>query len=260
MVRGDDGFDSLFKASNYLSLVSGFFEQLATIYTLRAMLEVGLGLLYMQQTVRGIRVCDDFKDNFCEDAHTIWTNIGDKGDQKDRKRMARLAATLVGLFLLVLAVAVLCKACDGYALYYQGSINGSEAGVEANVDALDFAVIVDRYIAAVHTARELAASFDFCVWILVLLFTGVVGSLVNYARLENNGSSLNATFLLLAATLFCLVRFTWHIIYNIVWLLPSSSSGAPIWFDAVDPVLNVWLFFVALVLLHAIFTLPIRGL
>ncbi|CAK7267900.1 hypothetical protein SEPCBS57363_002824 [Sporothrix epigloea] len=257
MVRGDDGFGSLLKASNYLSLISGFFEQLATIYTLGAMLEIGLDLLYMQKTVRGYS--GEFKDNFRENAHTTWASIGDNSDQRDHKRMARLAATVVGLFLLVLAVAVLCKACDGYALYNQGSLNGSETGVEANVDGLDFAVIVDRYIAAIHTARELTASFDFCVWILVLLLMGLVCSIVNQARLEINNSSLNATFLLLAATLLCLARFTWHLFYNIMWLLPSSSSGAPIWFDAVDPVLNAWLFFVALVLLHAVVTSPICG-
>ncbi|CAK7213547.1 hypothetical protein SCUCBS95973_001830 [Sporothrix curviconia] len=246
-VDGDEGF---YQASNYLFLVAAFFEHIATICTLVAMLEIGLGFLYIQKPPQGTSTALNNKD-----AHIIRDDIGDGSKKRDHYKMIHIAAAVVGVVLFALAVALLGKACNAYAVYYSGvtANDGSDS------DSTDYDEVIDRYLAAIHIARDLGATVDILIWILAFPLIGFAGYLVYHARLQRQPST-GATILLLVATLFWFVRFTWHLAYNVAWLLPSGSNGAPIWFDAVDPELDVWTFFAVLVLLYVIVARRAGGL
>ncbi|CAK7206568.1 hypothetical protein SEUCBS139899_009364 [Sporothrix eucalyptigena] len=247
IITGNDGTAGLFQASNYLSLISGFLEMMATVFTLVAMVEIGLGFLYIQ---KGAQSESDANKN----AHIVSSG----GGSKQYHKTVHIALACVGVVLVALALAVLGKACNAYAVYYRDS-TAAETAVVANSGGTDYTAVLDRYMAAIKVARDLGASFDIIVWVIAFPLMGFAGYVVHHARLQAQ-PSLGATVLLLVATLCWFVRFTWHLAYNAAWLLPSSSSGAPIWFDVVDPLLNAWIFFVVLVLLYVLLARRARGL
>ncbi|CAK7227125.1 hypothetical protein SBRCBS47491_006463 [Sporothrix bragantina] len=253
ILTGDDGSGGLFEASNYLSLISGFLENLASIYALVAMLEIGLGFFYIQKPPRGTAVANNNSNDANKDAHIIREDGSDGTSKKDHYKVVHIAAGFFAVLLLALAVALLGKACNAYAVYYR-DINASSSTSDSGYTA-----IVDRYIAAIRIARDLGATFDIIIWVLAFPLVGFACYLVHHARLQNQ-PSLNATVLFLLATIFWFIRFTWHLVYHAAWLLPSTSHGAPIWFDIADPILNAWLFFIVLLFLYIIVARRARGL
>lgn len=64
--------------------------------------------------------------------------------------------------------------------------------------------------------------------------------------------------ILLVASILNFIRRLWGLIYVAVWLLPGKPG--PLAIDIVDPILNVWIFFVVLVLLYVIGVRKAKGL
>lgn len=239
-IAGDTGgltgsaVTTMFKISNYLSVIGGFFEQLASTFCLVAMVEFGYGFytLLKPGTNGGASIAGDPTKN----GVAAEIEVGAGG--RSQRRVVQIATAILGTVLLALSVALLGKVLAAYVKYY--------GIVFSNDDSTDGNAVAD-YAASIHVARKLGSAFDILVWVLSLPLLGFAGYLVHRAQ----GLPIKGTVVLyLVASIFWFLRFLWHLIYNAIWLLPENSIGAPLWFNVADPLLNVWLFFVTLLLLY----------
>ncbi|CAK7243221.1 MAG: hypothetical protein STHCBS139747_004733 [Sporothrix thermara] len=236
--------DKTYEAYIYLTIVAAFLDQLATILTFIAMLEIGLGFLFLQKPPQGCVTVANANDGDNDIQQIQNTDSSKEANQRHHNyfhyyKVARLAGALVGFILFVLAVACLGKFCSMYAFdgYYY---------YDYDLDDL-------------HTVRNLGAAFDIIVWILTLPLIGFASYLVHFARLQRQPSR-RATVLLLVATLVWFVRYTWRLAYNAAFLLPPDSYGAPLWSYVANPLLSTWPLYVVLVLLYVIVSRRARGL
>ncbi|KAL1889005.1 hypothetical protein Sste5346_009185 [Sporothrix stenoceras] len=232
----DSSVTSLFKVGNYLSLISGFLEQLATVFCLVAMVEFAYGFYMVLKP--GVNSGASIAGDPTRNGVATVEEVGDRS----KRRVVQVATAVLGVLLLALSVALLGKALAAYVKYY--SLIYSDNNDSSNTD---YTYTVANYVASIHVARKLGGAFDILVWVLSLPMLGFAGYLVHRAQ----GLPIKGTVVLyLVATIFWFLRFLWHLIYNAIWLLPEDSIGAPIWFEIADPLLNVWLFFITLLLLY----------
>ncbi len=69
--------------------------------------------------------------------------------------------------------------------------------------------------------------------------------------------TLQSAVLYLVATILWSIRWLWLAVYVASWLLPERTI--PLIFNVIDPIFNVWTFFVALVLIFCIGVRKQRG-
>lgn len=248
--------DTLLQASNYLSLVSGFLEMLATTFTLVAFVELGMGYYALLKPANNNNNGGSVTGDPSKNGSVANPSVSEDGNRQPQRKMVRIATAVLGVVLFALAVALLGRAVSAYVTYYR-DINSTSTGAETDNGSTDYTVVVDNYLTAIRVARQLGAAFDILIWVLSLPLIGFTGYLVHRAQgLPIKGG----TVLLLVASIFWFVRFLWHLIYNALWLLPATSNGVPMWFNIADPLLNIWTFFVVLVLLYVLAARRMGGL
>lgn len=231
-------------------IVGGYFEEMADIYTLVAFVELGLGFLYVLNPPTANDNNAAAVGEVNEDGSPAVGGSGSKTNSNSRRRASfkilRIATAGIAVVLFALATALLGEVVSAYAAYYK-ALSASDA----------YEVAFIKYMKKILISRQLGAAFDIILWVLSMPLIGFAGFVVHSAR----GTPIkNTAVLYLVATILWFIRYLWHLIYNAVWLLPTSSDGAPIWFNVADPLLNVWTFFVLLVLLYVVCVRRQQGL
>ncbi|ERS97101.1 hypothetical protein HMPREF1624_06430 [Sporothrix schenckii ATCC 58251] len=233
-------FISLAKASDYLSIVSGYLEQLSIILTLVALIELAYGFYVALQPAAHDAA------NSAPAADAAKGGSGAAATRGEDSRLAhhnmvRIATAVVGVVLLALATAWFGKGAAAYVKYnnvvYSDDSNTSYSRATADL------------VASVRIGHKLGGAFDILVFVLSLPLLGAAGYLVSRAQ----GLPIkNTTVLYLVAVVFWFIRFLWRLVYNAVWLLPTTTIRTPIWLNVVDPLLNVWTFVITIILLYIV--------
>ncbi|KIH93580.1 hypothetical protein SPBR_04242 [Sporothrix brasiliensis 5110] len=239
-------FNSLVKASDYLSIVAGYLEQLSIILTLVALIELAYGFYVALQPAA---------HDAANSAPAADATKGDSGAAATRgedsrlahHKMVRIATAVVGVVLLALSTAWFGKGAAAYvkynnAVYSDNSDNSDSSNASYNRATAE-------YVASVRIGHKLGGAFDILVFVLSLPLLGAAGYLVSRAQ----GLPIkNTTVLYLVAVVFWFIRFLWRLVYNAVWLLPPTTMYTPLWLNVVDPLLNVWTFVITIILLYIV--------
>ncbi|OAA58648.1 hypothetical protein SPI_06721 [Niveomyces insectorum RCEF 264] len=245
----DNIVNAVSQASDHLSVAAGYVEQIATIATIIAIVELGLAFLDVVDHTRKHGSPDGLVPASASAASASAPG-SEKPSPARHHTLVRYATYGAVVVLFALAVGLFSLANSVYAKYFR-VINHTDNYAETEA-------AYEKYNHDVLTLRDLGATFDILCFVISLALVGLGGVVMHTCR--NAPQLHNSAVLFLVSTLVWFIRYLWHLIYNATWLLPKNSLGVPLAFNVVDPIFNVWTFFVVLVLLYVVSARKQQGL
>ncbi|KAJ9142447.1 hypothetical protein NKR23_g7242 [Pleurostoma richardsiae] len=174
--------------------------------------------------------------------------------QKQRggfQNILRFGSLGFGVVLLALALAYFGKINAAYTPYFK-YLGSSSYYDDDDTEYFDY----DAFDDAVKTSHDLVSAFDILLLVSSVAFIAL-GVFV-LVRVHANRVLSSSAVLFLVVTILNFIRYLWSVIYDAAWLLPQKSTPDAV--SVVDPILNIWVFFVLLVLLFVLGCRKEKGL
>jgi len=106
------------------------------------------------------------------------------------------------------------------------------------------------YVGFPYSLFQLGSAFIIILWIASL---AILGFAIYVFIISRKMTQLrNGAVIYLVIGILFVLRNTWELVYDVVWVLPKNSFGPPISTEVIDPILDAWPTFVILVLIFVL--------